>query len=105
MKTLNLLKLLVFVSSLSAASKVDAQFLSPGGPGTSLGTSMGVPGTSQGLSVQGTPATGLAIGPIGHITSGEFGRFNVSDNWAALGQSPAGFGGVLPYGLRLQKNT
>ncbi|MBF9220830.1 tail fiber domain-containing protein [Hymenobacter ruricola] len=60
--------------------------------------------TIQGPSVNGAPATG-ATGPLGQIRSGLFGQFAPSDNWLALGESPFGVGGVLPYGLRLQKNS
>ena len=59
----------------------------------------------QGPSTNGTPASGKAAGPLGQIRGGLFGQFAAGDNWAALGESPFGVGGVLPYGLRLQKNT
>lgn len=63
------------------------------------------PGTGiQGPSTNGTPASG-APGPLGQIRSGLFGQFNFNDNWLALGESPFGVGGVLPYGLRLQKSS
>jgi hypothetical protein len=60
--------------------------------------------TIQGSSANGTPASG-ASGPLGQIRSGLFGQLAASNNWLALGESPFGVGGVLPYGLRLQKNA
>ncbi|HEX8429341.1 tail fiber domain-containing protein [Hymenobacter sp.] len=74
-----------------AATTASAQVLTPGA-------------TIQGTSTNGTPASG-ATGPLGQIRSGLFGQFSSGDNWLALGESPFGVGGVLPYGLRLQKSS
>lgn len=92
MKTSELLRFLSLVAAFSTAVAAKAQVLTPNG-------------SIQGQSVRGTLAQGLAAGPLGQIKSGAFGTFNPSDNWAALGESPFGVGEVLPYGLRLQKNS
>ena len=82
---------LVIVVGLAATTATTAQVLTPGA-------------TIQGTSANGTAASGTP-GPLGQIRSGFFGQFNLNDNWSALGESPFGAGGVLPYGLRLQKNS
>ncbi|WP_310393902.1 tail fiber domain-containing protein [Hymenobacter sp.] len=75
-----------------ASTKVLAQVLAPG---TAI----------QGAPVNGTTVMpGAPTGPLGQLKSGAFGQFALNDNWSALGESPFGIGGVLPYGLRLQKN-
>lgn len=80
-----------FFVSIASAHLASGQVLTPGG-------------TIQGPSSNGVPASG-ATGPLGQIRSGLFGQFAPNDNWAALGESPFGVGGVLPYGLRLQKSS
>ncbi|WP_375417472.1 tail fiber domain-containing protein [uncultured Hymenobacter sp.] len=82
---------LLIMLGVAAGSTASAQVLTPGQ-------------TIQGTSVNGTPASG-ATGPLGQIRSGLFGQFALNDNWSALGESPFGVGGVLPYGLRLQKRS